>query len=313
MSPGLCGETSSLDRIEARLDSLERKLDRLDGLLRMLFASRLRRAELLRENEELGLAIPAVEERYSVRNIAEALTDDDIEKLAGLRKTLARAAARAGVGNFASDPDVAAVLAGMAGREDFLARHGRTFLAGVVGREREALGKLVSALLERDSAGAKEAALWAAPRAGGTTGGEGVTLGGRLSALARQVDGRDARIHALAQAAAAAHGDTDAAARLRLAVREGRVAGALSLQLAGELGSAGSKAAFGVYLELLRDERYAFAASQAFNGIRGFHRRVAAREVSERREGLYEELCGWLERNRDKLRYDPGARRFSVE
>lgn len=306
-----------MDRIEARLDSLERKLDRLDGLLRMLFASRLRRVELLREDEELGLAIPAVEERYSMRNIAEALTEDDIEKLAGLRKTLARAAARAGAGRFASDPDAVAVLAAMAGRGDFLARHGRTFLAGVVGREREALGKLVLALLERDSPGAQEAALWAAPRAGGTAGAEGapqgVLFGERLSAFAREVDEGDARLYALAQAAAAAHGDTDAAVRLALAVREGRVAGALALQLAGELTAAGSKAAFGIYLELLRDERYAFAASQAFNRIRGFGRRVGAREVHENRDGLYEEFRTWLERNRERLRYDEAVRRFSVE
>ena len=299
-----------LEKLEARLESLEDKLDRIDELLRLLFASKLRRVELLARNDELGRAIPAVEERYSIRNIAEALTEDDIERLAGLRKKLAGAAAAAGVADFAADPDVVAVLAAMAQRRDFLARHGRTFLTGVAGRDKEALGKLVLALLERnerDSPGAKEVALWAAPRA------EGATLPARLSSLARELDEGEGRLYALAQAAAASHGDTDAAERLTRAVEEGEVSGAFAHGLAGELASAGSKAAFRIYLELVRDERYAFAASQAFNRIQGFDRRVGWREVRENRDGLYEEFKAWLERTYDRLHYEAALRRFTVE
>ena len=296
-----------LSGLESRLDTLEEKIDRLDELLRLLFASKLRRVELLRGNEELGRAIPAVEERYSIRNVAEALTEEDPEKLASLRRSLAGASARAGAAEFASDADVAEVLAAMAQRGDFLARHGRTFLAGLAGRDKEALGKLVLALLERDAAGAREAALWGASRAAGDP------LAGRLSEFAREADQGNRRIYALAQAAAAAHGDGEAAERLTVAVREGSVDGAFANQLAGELAGAGSRAAFHVYLELLRDERYAFAASQAFNRIRGFDRRIGAREARENREGLHEEVRAWLERNREKLRYEAETRRFTVE
>lgn len=302
-----------LDRIESRLDSLEDKLDRLDELLRLLFASRLRRVELLARNESLGRAIVALEERYSIRNIAEALTEDDIEKLVTLRRSLAGAAARVGARKFASDPDAVTVLAAMAGRRDFLVPHGRTFLTGLAGRDMEALAVLVLALLERrepdepDSPGAKEAALWAAPRA------RGALLGTRLSEFAGEADEGKPRLYALAQAAAAAHGDGDAAKRLTRAVREGTVAGAFAHQLAGELAAAGSTAAFAIYLELLRDERYAFAAGQAFNRINGFERRIGWREVREKREEVYEEFKTWLEQNREKLRYDEAKRRFTVE
>jgi hypothetical protein len=293
--------------LESRLDALEEKIDRLDELLRLLFASKLRRVELLRENEELGRAIPAVEERYSVRNVAEALTEEDAEKLVSLRRSLAGASARAGAAAFAADPDVIDVLAAMAERGDFLTRHGRTFLAGITGRDKEALGALVLSLLERDSPGAWEAALWGAPRA------TGAPLARRLSEFAREADEENRRIHALAQAAAAAHGDGDATERLTVAITEGSVDGAFANQLAGELAAAGSGAAFDVYLELLGNERFAFAASQAFNRIRGFDRRIAPREARENGEALHEEISAWLERNREKLRYEAATRRFTVE
>jgi hypothetical protein len=221
-------------------------------------------------------------------------------------------------------------------------------VVSVAGGEPRAVGELVGWLLEFPSRGAREAALWAAPfarggrteRAGGAaralverlletppdgaplaetdgTGGvEDEALAGRLSRFAARFpvdedDGdSDARLALLAHAAAAAHGDARAEDAMADLVRSGEVDGAFALRVAANLRAAKSVVAFRVHLELVLDEKYAYAAAQAFSSVDGFGRTIGWREVKDKRDGLHDELADWLRRNRARLRFDRGRFRL---
>jgi hypothetical protein len=83
------------------------------------------------------------------------------------------------------------------------------------------------------------------------------------------------------------------------------------LRVASNLRAAGSVVALRAYLELVLDEKYAYAAAQAFSAVDGFGRVIGWREVRDGRRGLRDELDDWYRRNRSKLRADRG--RFRVD
>jgi len=294
-----------LSRAEERLASLEARLGRIEALLRTIYGERIRRAEALSADAELASAVAAVEERYGLAGAGEALTADGTAALVEFVKRLAQAASARGPSVFAADRDVQRLLAGIARRSEFLSEHGQTLVWSVSCGDERALETLVEALLSTGQDSAREAALWAAPRL--ERGGQ---WGARLAALARSNRSDSPRLRALALAAAAAHGDAESSRALAELVRERAVPGAFALRLAGELRAAGSPVAFRVYLELLRDEQYTFAAAQAFSRIEGFDRRIGWREAREEREKLYDEFRAWLDQNDRRLRFDATRGRF---
>jgi hypothetical protein len=325
------GPGAERDEVIRRLDRVERKLDRLEELLRIIYGDRLRRAEAIAADEGLASAIDRVEERYGLSGVAAALTSEGIRELVDLRNRLARAAAERGQRLFARDPDVHRVVAALAARPEFMEKNARRLVVSISGGDPGAAAHLVAGLLpsppdargedgepgaeaarreggDASSAnpGVVEAALFGSFRA------EGPELVRRLSEFARSVPAEEARVHLLAQAAAARAGDEGASKRLVEALRGAKAHSALAQQIAGELEAAGSDLCFVVYLELLRDERYAFAAARAFERIEGFDRRVDWREVRERAEELHDEYGDWLERNRERLSYVPQRRRFKL-
>ncbi len=311
--PGPAEVAERLGRLESRLERLEGKLDRLEALLRKVHGERLRRAEMLAADPALADAVRRLEERHGIAHADEYLIADETERVMALAKRLARTSVERGSLTFCSDPDVARVVGAIAGRSDYMAEGGHRLVVSVAGGEPEAVGALVEALLDLGSTHAREAALWAAPFAKikikETVGGEG--LSGRLSRLAADRDADDARLALLAYAAAASHGDRAAEDALAEIVRSRAVDGAFALRVATNLRAARSAVAFRVYLELVRDEKYAYAAAQAFSAVGGFGRTIGWREVREGRDGLYDELADWLRRNRARLRSDRG--RFSLE
>jgi hypothetical protein len=324
------GLDREMTRVREKIELVDEKLDRLEALLRSIHGERLRRIERIAAEPELAGAITRIEERYALRSVGEALVADDPARLVKLQWDLARAATERGELEFARDPDVVRLVAAMAERREYVTAHGRTAVASILRRDPEAAGVLVGALLEfrgeetsassveppgapdgpragRADTGAHEVALWAALRA------KGRGLGGRLSDYARAVGKEKPRLAALANAAAAAHGDELASARLAELVRSGAVKGLFANQLAMRLHAAGCKVAFRVHLELVLDRDYAYTAAQTFGRIGGFGRRVLRAEVLGDPKELHDELKAWLERNWSKLRHDPARRRFTVE
>lgn len=294
-----------LERSEERLAGLESKLDRLEELLRTIYGNRIRRAEALAADAALASAVAAVEARYDLAGIGEALTADGTAGLAECVKRLARVASARGPAEFAADRDVQRLLAAVAGRADFTSEHAHGLLWSVSCGDAAALGTLVDALLSSDSPLSREVALWGAIRLPRSK-----DWMARLGALARSNREGDSRLRALALAAAAAQLDPLASKELAGLVRSRALAGAFVFRLAGELRAAGASAAFRVYLELLGDEQYAFAAAQAFSRIEGFDRRLSWREAREEREKVYEEFRAWLDRNEPALRFDAARGRF---
>jgi hypothetical protein len=295
-----------LDGLERRLERLDRKIDELTMLLTTVYGERIRRAEALAADRELAAAIRAVESRYRITGALDAFVSDDPEALEALHGRLARASAgdpRA----FASDHDVVVLLAAMASRPACLARLSSTFVTALSGRDADATRALGMALLARGEPGAQEAALWALLRAGHRS------LGPRLAAHAGAVDPARPKLAALAAAAATASGDTPSLGRLNAFVRGAQLPPAFVYRLANELRSAGSRAAFRLYAELLAEERYAFAAAQAFARIDGFTRRVGWREVKDGRERLRAEFSSWLDANWSSLVYDRPRARFVLK
>jgi hypothetical protein len=316
------GLDREITSIREKIELVDEKLDRLEALLRSVHGERLRRIERIAAEPELAGAIARIEERYALRSVGEALVSDEPARLLKLQLNLARAAAERGELEFARDPDVVRLVAAMAERREYVTAHGRTAIASILRRDPEAAGVLVGALLEfggeepgaplgpragRTDTGAHEVALWAALRA------KGRGLGGRLSDYARGVGEESPRLAALANAAAAAHGDELASERLAGLVRSGAVKGLFANQLAMRLHAAGSKVAFRIHLELVLDKDFAYTAAQTFGRIGGFGRRVLRAEVLENPKKLQDELKGWLERNWSKLRHEPARRRFTVE
>ena len=294
-----------LDRLEAHLARLEASVERLEGLFRDVFGERLRRAEAVAADPALAAAVTAVETRYAVRGTIDALISEETEKLSALHRSLSRAAARSPRA-FAADPDVTTVLAAMAARADFLSGCVGTFVTALAGTDLEAARVMALALLERPADGAQEAALWAAIRA------RDPALRPRLAAFAAGVDPGRGQLAALAAAAAAASGDAASADRLVAVARSETLPRGFVYQLATELRNAGDRTAFLIFLELLADEQYAFAAAQAFGRIDGFDRRVGWREVKEGRDALRDEFKAWLDRSWAGLRYDAQRARFTV-
>ncbi len=265
---------------------------------------------MLTANPELAEAIRNLAERYGIARIDEYLIADDSEGIAALARKLARASAERGALEFSSDPDVARVVGAVAARRDYMAENGHRLVVAIAGGGGEAAGALVARLLDLPSPNAHEAALWAASFA------EGEELAERLSSFAEDLrdDGEDdtnARVALLAQAAAASHGDSSAEDALAKAVRSRSVDGAFALRVAANLRAAESVVALRVYVELVLDEKYAYAAAQAFSSIDGFGRVIGWREVKDGREGLHDELADWLRRNRANLR--PTRGRFRLE
>ena len=316
------GLDRDITRIHEKLELVGEKLDRLEQLLRSVHGERLRRIERIAAEPELAGAIARIEERYGLRAVGEALAADEPARLVKLQWDLARAATERGELEFARDPDVVRLIAAMAERREYVTAHGRTAVASILRRDPEAAAVLVGALLEfrgeepgaplgprvgRTHTAVHEVALWAALRA------KGRGLGGRLSDYARGVGEESPRLAALANAAAAAHGDEGAAARLAELVRSGAVKGLFANQLATRLHAAGCKVAFRIHLELVLDRDYAYTAAQTFGRIGGFGRRVLRTEVLKDPRKLHEELKAWLERNWSKLRHEPARRRFTVE
>jgi hypothetical protein len=295
-----------LDRLERQVALLDGKLDRLETLLRSIYAERIRRADAVNADPALTAAIRSVEERYHVRGALDGLIADDPDGLAALHTRLAKAAAAAGVKAFARDPEVATLLAAMASCAEYLAKDAPGFVVSITGRDLDATRSLALNLLDRPHPGPHEAALWAAVKAAGPE------LLPTLRAYAASVDVTDSRRAALAYAAAAASGDASAAQRLVDVVAGGALPGAFTYQLANELRAAGRTIAFRVYAELLLDEQYAFAAAQAFARIDGFSRRVGWREVKDERRKLYEEFRAWLDGHWSSLVYDAKQALFVV-
>jgi hypothetical protein len=228
------GLDREITSIREKIELVDEKLDRLEALLRSVHGERLRRIERIAAEPELAGAIARIEERYALRSVGEALVSDEPARLLKLQLNLARAAAERGELEFARDPDVVRLVAAMAERREYVTAHGRTAIASILRRDPEAAGVLVGALLEfggeepgaplgpragRTDTGAHEVALWAALRA------KGRGLGGRLSDYARGVGEESPRLAALANAAAAAHGDELASERLAGLVRSGAVKG----------------------------------------------------------------------------------------
>ncbi|MHC5059289.1 MAG: hypothetical protein ACYTKD_31940, partial [Planctomycetota bacterium] len=300
-----------LDRLESRLERLEEKLDGLEALLRTVHGERLRRAEMLASDPALADAVRNLAERYGVARADEYLIADESARVGALAKKLARTSAERGPLEFCSDPDVAQVVGAIAGRRDYMAESGHRLVVSIAGREGGAAGALVVHLLDLPSPDAHEAAMWGAPFA------ERDGLGERLSRFAADLEadanGDDARLALLARAAAAAHGDRAAEDAMAKLVRSGAVDGAVVLRVASNLRTAGSVVALRAYLELVLDEKYSYAAAQAFSSIDGFGRVIGWREVKDGRPGLRDELADWLRRNRSKLRADRGRFRVADE
>lgn len=296
-----------LGELEVHLARLEQKIDRLEELLHRIYGEKIRRAEMLAADPAAAAAIRAVESRYRVRGITDALISDDPEKLVALHRALSRAASGGDVRAFARDPDVAALLAAMAGRPEFLAESGGTLVVALTGRDLEATRDLSMALLARPEQGAQEAALWAAVRA------RAPEAAPRLVAFARAVDPASATLGTLAAAAAAAAGDSSSVARLLSFVRSDQIARAFVYRLANELAAAGSPVAFRLYVELLDDRQYVFAAAQAFSRIQGFERPVVGwREAKEDRDKLRGEFSAWLDAHWARLAWDEARSEFTI-
>jgi hypothetical protein len=295
-----------LQALEGRLDRLEKKLDGLETLLRMIYAERIRRIERIAADEGLAAAVRDVEERYGIRGVVDALASDDPERLTALQRSLSKAAAATGPAAFVRDRSAVAVLVAMAGRTDFLAKNVRTFVSSIAGRDGGAARSLALALLASPQQGAHEAALWASIRLASPE------LSQTVSGYAASLDVANPRLSGLANAAASAGGDAQATERLARMVGAGTLPGAYAYQLANELRAAGKKVAFRVYLELLMDEQYAFAAAQAFSRIEGFERRVSWREVKGERAKLRAEFRTWLDGHWSSITYDKMRGRFKL-
>ena len=297
---------AQLDKLEGRLDRLERKLDGLESLLRMIYAERIRRIEKIAADENLAAAVKELEERYGLRGVVDDLASEDPERLNALQRSLSKAAAATGARAFVRDRAVVAVLAAMAERPDFMAKGARTFVSSIAGRDADASRELALALLASPPQGAHEAALWAAIRLASRE------LAPTVSGYARSLDVTNARLAGLAFAAASASGDAQAVERLSALVRGGTLPGPFAYQLANELRAVGAKAAFRVYLVLLLDEQYAFAAAQAFSRIEGFERRVSWREVKGDRRKLHDEFRTWLDGHWSSIEYDTQRGKFRL-
>lgn len=290
---------------EQTLLRLEAKLDRLEALLRLIYGLRIRRAEAIAADPRLASAIAAVEERYGLYGVGEALTADGTAALAELVKRLAQVASARGPATFAADRDVQTLLEAVASRPDFASEHAHNIVWPVSCGDVQALRTLIEVLLASGSPCAREAALWAALRLPRLAD----PLGARLAELAKV---ESPQLRALALAAAAVQGNAEALRALEELLRGRELPGAWTFRLAGELRSAGTPLAFKVYLGLLLDEQYSFAAAQAFLRIDGFDRRIGWRESREERDKLYKEFSDWLERNWRALRFDAEKGRFTV-
>jgi hypothetical protein len=295
-----------LNDLEGRLERVEQKLDGLESLLRMIYAERIRRIERIAADEGLATAVKDIEERYGLRGVVDALAAEDPERLTALNRSLSKAAATTGERVFVRDRAVVTVLAAMASRPDFLKNSARTLVPSIAGRNIEAGRALAQALLETPQQGAHEAALWATIKLASAE------LAPTISGYARSLDVTNARLAGLAFAAASACGDTQSIERLAALVRAGSLPGPYAYQIANELRSSGTKTAFRVYLELLLDEQYAFAAAQAFARIEGFQRRVSWREVKGERQKLHDEFRTWLDGHWSSIEYDKLRGRFTL-
>jgi hypothetical protein len=194
----------------------------------------------------------------------------------------------------------------MAARRDYLTKNATRIVAGLTARDDEATRTIVRGLLEQAEPAAHEAALWAAIGVGGPE------LLPTVSAYAASVAPDQLRLAALALSAAAASGDAPSERRLLDVVRKEELPRSYVYELANSLRSAGKSVAFRVYAELLLDEKYAFAAAQAFSGIEGFTRRVDWREVKEERTKLYDEFRTWLDEHGSGLAFDEMHSRFKM-
>jgi hypothetical protein len=287
-------------------------LDGIERLLRRIHAGRLRRLETVFADPELERAARALERRYGVPGVAEAFVSVEPEALAGLRRRLAQALARRAAPEraaFAADAELARILGAMAAPGRGPAGEPHVLVGSIAGRDAEAAGALVLSLLELGTDAAREAALWGAFRA--EADGLAEALSARAEALSRK-PGAEPGLRALADAAAAAHGDRGAELRLAEEVAAGALDPRAASRLAWRLRSCGEKVAFRIYAELVGEQEHGFAAAQAFSQISGYGRRVGPRDIRERRDELQAEMRGWLERNYERLRYDPRSRRFTV-
>lgn len=302
-----------LDGLESRLERLDEKLDRLEALLRAVHGERLRRVEALSADPAFAAAARGLAERHGIANVEEYLLAEDPARTALLVKRLARVSAERGAFKFCSDPDVARVAGAVAARRDYMAAGGQRLVVSIAGGNAEAVAALVTALIDLPSAAAREAALWAAPFARDAESTAGNGLGRRLSHFAAELDDveENARLALVARAAAASHGDSAAEDALAELVRSRVLDGALVLRVAANLRAAGSVAALRVYVELVLDEKYAYAAAQAVSAVDGFGRVIGWREVKEGRRALRDELDDWLRRNRARIRHTRG--RFRLE
>ena len=303
-----------LDRLESRLKRLDEKLDRLEALLRAVHGERLRRVEAISADPAFAGAVRGLAERYGIAGADEYLIADDPARISSLVKQLARVSAERGPLEFCSDPDVARVVGAIAGRRDYMAAGGQRLVVSIAGGNAEAAAALVGRLLDLPSAAAHEAALWASPFARDADappgGGE---LARRLSRFAAELEDTEenARLALVARAAAAAHGDRAAEDALAELVRSGAVDGAVVLRVASNLRAAGSVVALRACVELVIDEKYAYAAAQAVSAVDGFGRVIGWREVKDGRRALRDELDDWLRRNRARIRHTRG--RFRLE
>jgi len=293
-----------LEAVESRLTRLEEKLDRLEALLRAVHGERLRRAEVLAADPALAEAIRNLAERHGIARADEYLVADAPARVAALAKKLARASSERGPMEFCSDLDVIRVVGAVAGRRDYMAEGGHRLVVSVAARDARAAGALVAGLLDLPMPHAHEAALWGAPFAGGEATAE------RLSRFAGGVDADDTRLALLAFAAAACHDSRAAEDAMAEIVRSGAVDGAFVIRVAANLRAAGKVVALRAYAELVLDEKYAYAAAQAFSSVEGFGRVIGWREVKDNRPGLRDELADWFRRNRSRLRVERG--RFRV-
>ena len=295
--------------IAEKLEKLEKKVDRIEHLLTLVYGEKIERAERIWGNPGLAEAIKAVTSKYGLSSVADALTSGEESNVYRFENQFNRALRQKGGGAILEDPDMLIVLNALLKTEKELTGGRRSMLDSLMRSHPESVGRFAVRFLgDKDSIefGLRAAAL-----------GEGKGLKEAVKRTLPAIrDNPVLQLYAYAALIDMADAEEEAHKQYVEALRkimQDETVHAAAFALSNSLRRAGKKSSLWIAVELLNSRRYASGSIHRLSRIYGKREAMGREADPEERNRIYLKYCHWLQENYHKIRFDKRSMAFTLK